>query len=53
MRQKSPETYEEKLEQLTELRQAAVHSSPEAEQKLNGLLDDLGAAHKKPFVRQD
>ena len=23
------------------------------EQKLNGLLDDLGAAHKKPFVRQD
>ena len=23
------------------------------EQKLNGLLDDLGSAHKKPFVRQD
>ena len=23
------------------------------EQRLNGLLDDLGAAHKKPFVRQD
>jgi hypothetical protein len=23
------------------------------ERKLNGLLDDLGSAHKKPFVRQD
>jgi hypothetical protein len=23
------------------------------EQKLNGLLDDLGAAHKKPFLRRD
>jgi hypothetical protein len=23
------------------------------EERLNGLLDDLGAAHKKPFVRQD
>jgi hypothetical protein len=23
------------------------------EQRLNGLLDDLGSAHKKPFVRQD
>src|SRR4051812_29508842 len=33
MRQKSPETYEEKLEHLNELRQAAIHSSPEAEQK--------------------
>jgi propionyl-CoA carboxylase beta chain len=33
MRQKSPETYEEKLEHLHELRQAAVHSSPEAEAK--------------------
>jgi propionyl-CoA carboxylase beta chain len=33
MRQKSPETYEEKLAQLNELRQAAVHSSPEAEEK--------------------
>jgi propionyl-CoA carboxylase beta chain len=33
MRQKSPETYEEKLAQLNELREAAVHSSPEAEEK--------------------
>ncbi|HVL97383.1 MAG TPA: acyl-CoA carboxylase subunit beta [Solirubrobacteraceae bacterium] len=33
MRQKSPETYEEKLAQLQELREAAVHSSPEAEEK--------------------
>jgi hypothetical protein len=23
------------------------------EKRLNGLLDDLGSAHKKPFVRQD
>ena len=33
MRQKSPETFEEKLDQLKELREAAVHSSPEAEEK--------------------
>src|SRR6187431_3098883 len=33
MRQKSPETYEEKLGQLNELREAAIHSSPEAEEK--------------------
>ena len=32
-RQKAPETYEEKLAQLQELREAAVHSSPEAEEK--------------------
>src|SRR4051812_19750699 len=32
-RQHSPETYEEKLEQLAELRQLAAHSSPEAEEK--------------------
>src|SRR5947208_4184003 len=32
-RQKSPETYEEKLAQLQELREAAQHSSPEAEAK--------------------
>ena len=32
-RQKSPETYEEKLAQLQELREAAIHSSPEAEKK--------------------
>src|ERR671928_906975 len=32
-RQKNPETFEEKLAQLEELRQAALHSSPEAEEK--------------------
>src|SRR5579864_9436838 len=32
-RQKAPETYEEKLAQLHELREAAIHSSPEAEEK--------------------
>src|SRR5213595_376709 len=32
-RQKSPESYEEKLAQLEELRQQAAHSSPEAEEK--------------------
>src|SRR4051795_7764761 len=32
-RQHSPETYEEKLEQLQELRELAAHSSPEAESK--------------------
>ena len=32
-RQKAPETYEEKLAQLEELRQAALHSAPEAEAK--------------------
>src|SRR3989440_6328713 len=32
-RQKAPETYEEKLAQLEELRQAALHSAPEAEEK--------------------
>src|ERR671915_662561 len=30
MRQKSPETYEEKLAQLQELREAAIHSASEA-----------------------
>jgi propionyl-CoA carboxylase beta chain len=33
MRQKSPETYEEKLAHLEELREQAAHSSPEAEEK--------------------
>src|SRR5438270_3045784 len=33
MRQHSPETYEEKLAQLHELREAALHSAPEAEEK--------------------
>ena len=32
-RRHSPETYEEKLAQLQELREAAIHSSPEAEAK--------------------
>jgi propionyl-CoA carboxylase beta chain len=32
-RQHSPETFEEKVEQLKELRLAAAHSSPEAEEK--------------------
>src|ERR1700734_969296 len=32
-RQKAPETYEEKLEQLHELRDQALHSAPEAEEK--------------------
>src|SRR3954468_18869961 len=32
-RQHSPETYEEKLARLQELREAAIHSSPEAEAK--------------------
>ena len=33
MRVKAPETYEEKLAELQELRVAAVHSAPEAEEK--------------------
>ena len=33
MRAKAPETYEEKLAQLQELRTAALHSAPEAEEK--------------------
>ncbi len=33
MRQKSPETYEEKLAQLEELRQQAIHTNPQAEEK--------------------
>jgi hypothetical protein len=32
-RQAPPETFEEKLAQLHELREAAIHSSPEAEAK--------------------
>src|ERR1700751_5654518 len=32
-RQKAPETFEEKLAQLQELREAALHSAPEAEEK--------------------
>ncbi|MFL5520349.1 MAG: carboxyl transferase domain-containing protein, partial [Gemmatimonadales bacterium] len=33
MRQKSPETYEEKLAQLQELREQAAHTNPQAEEK--------------------
>ena len=33
MRQKNPETYDEKLAQLNELREAATHANPEAEEK--------------------
>jgi propionyl-CoA carboxylase beta chain len=33
MAQEAPESYEEKLAQLEELRQAALHSAPEAEEK--------------------
>jgi propionyl-CoA carboxylase beta chain len=33
MRRKSPETYEEKLEQLQELREQAIHTNPQAEEK--------------------
>src|ERR687893_180466 len=33
MRQRSPETYEEKLAQLQELREQAVHTNPQAEEK--------------------
>ena len=33
MRQQSPETYEEKLAQLQELREQAIHTNPQAEEK--------------------
>ena len=33
MRQKSPETYDEKLAQLQELREQAIHTNPQAEEK--------------------
>src|ERR687896_691488 len=33
MRRKSPETYEEKLQQLQELREQAIHTNPQAEEK--------------------
>ena len=40
---------------LGRLRRRNPEPSPhdDLERKLNGLLDDLGSAHKKPFVRQD
>ena len=44
-RQKAPESYEEKLAQLNELREAAAHSAPEAEEKQHarGKLHRAGA----------
>jgi propionyl-CoA carboxylase beta chain len=33
MRQQSPETYEEKLARLKELREQAIHTNPQAEEK--------------------
>ena len=33
MRQQSPETYEEKLARLQELREQAIHTNPQAEEK--------------------
>src|SRR6187397_562282 len=33
MREKSPETYEEKLAHLQELREQAIHTNPQAEEK--------------------
>src|SRR3981081_2751502 len=62
-RQKAPETYEEKLAQLHELREAAIHSSPEAEEKQHArgkytpreraekLLDPGSFQELDPFVR--
>ena len=41
MRQKSPETYEEKLAQLQELREQAVHTNPQAEEGL----EQAGGGH--------
>src|SRR5256884_8237036 len=47
-RQKAPETYEEKLAQLNELREAAAHSAPEAEEKQHarGKLTARDGVHK-------
>ena len=63
MRQKSPETYEEKLGQLKELREAAAHPNPQAEDKqhdrgkltarerLDKLLDEGSFQELDTFVR--
>src|SRR5215207_1474402 len=57
MRQKSPETYEEKLAQLQELREQAVHTNPQAEEKLTAreridkLLDPGSFQELDTFVR--
>src|SRR6201746_1388395 len=62
-RQHNPESYEEKLAQLEELREAAQHSSPEAEEKqhargkytarerIEKLLDPGSFQELDPFVR--
>jgi hypothetical protein len=34
-------------------RKPAAPSHDDLEERLNGLLDDLGSAHKKPFARND
>src|SRR5919199_1712521 len=64
MRQKSPETYEEKLQQLQELREAAVHSASEkavekqhergkltARERVDKLLDPGSFEELDTFVR--
>jgi hypothetical protein len=38
---------------LRKRKTAAQPRHDDLETRLNGLLDDLGSAHKKPFVRQD
>ena len=38
-RQHNPETFDEKLAQLNELREAAMHSSPDAEDRWQGFQD--------------
>src|SRR6195952_1818020 len=62
-RQHNPEAFEEKLEQLHDLRQAAMHSSPEAEEKqhargkmtarerIEALLDEGSFQELDTFVR--
>jgi propionyl-CoA carboxylase beta chain len=64
MRQRSPETYEEKLQQLQELRQAAIHSASEsavekqhakgkltARERIDKLLDPGSFQELDTFVR--
>src|SRR6202162_5810122 len=64
MRERAPETYEEKLAQLQELREEALHSAPEAEEKQHArdkytarervekLLDPGSFEELDTFVRQ-
>ena len=64
MRQKFPETYEEKLAQLRELREAAIHSASEqavekqhakgkltARERIEKLLDPRSLEEMDTFVR--